>query len=103
MAYCAPKGIPLSVFLTWSDTDQEAALAWQAHESRRCGSCGTHPDDWSRDRHAFHAEMYVCPGCVEVQRRQDDPAVKGSTQRGLHVRLAHGHPRTCTRCTPADD
>jgi hypothetical protein len=70
MAYCGPKGIPLSAFLSWDDGDQEAALVWQGHEARRCPSCGTHPDDWDPARggrrDAYAAEVVVCPGCREL-------------------------------------
>ena len=102
MAYCAPKGIPLSRFLAWSTADQDAALAWQAHDNRRCGACGTHPDDWDEDkggtRYAYHAEAYVCRGCVESQRMQESPTVVDGG-RGVHVRLAMGSHGDCPRCT----
>lgn len=75
MAYCAPKGIPLSQFLTWPKTDQDAALAWQSHEARRCSQCGTHPDDYDPDaggrRHAWHPAVEVCEGCAATARGQE--------------------------------
>ncbi len=40
MAYCGPRGIPLTEFLAWDETDQDAALAWQSYESRRCREDG---------------------------------------------------------------
>lgn len=90
MAYCGPKGIPLSAFLAWDEADQDAALIWQAHEARRCGSCGTHPDDWDPDkggrRDAYHAEIRYCPGCQRVdaaRNRQDDK----TPTAGAHVML----------------
>jgi len=103
MSYCGPKGIPLSRFLSWSEQDQDAALAWQAHDNRRCPGCGTHPDDWVEDkggsRYAYHAEAYVCQGCVESQRMTESEAVvKGG--RGVHVRLAAGSHGDCARCRP---
>jgi hypothetical protein len=103
MAYCGPRGIPLSTFLSWSEADQEAALAWQAHESRRCGSCGTHPDDWSPqaggDREAYHAEVHQCPGCLKVERLKQAPHVVTGPP-GMHIRLADGIHRDCPRCNP---
>lgn len=75
MAYCGPKGIPLSQFLSWHEDDQDAALLWQAHEGRRCRSCGTHPDDWDPDkggrRDAYTAEVVVCPGCRSIDAARD--------------------------------
>jgi hypothetical protein len=99
MAYCAPRGIALSVFLDWSVADQQAALSWQAHENRRCQTCGTHPDDWAAGAGAFHAEHYQCPGCVKVQRQQEHPNIKGGKIPGLHVRLRPG-PAGCPTCPP---
>jgi len=75
MAYCGPRGIPLSKFLAWADHDQDAALAWQAHEARRCPHCGTHPDDWNPDkggrRDAFHGQVVICPGCQQIESSRE--------------------------------
>jgi hypothetical protein len=91
MAYCGPKGIPLSTFLSWHPDDQEAALVWQAHESRRCRSCGYHPDDGP-----VHTHVDVCPGCVanEQRSRSDDSKVRGG-----QIKLATGTTDQCERCT----
>jgi hypothetical protein len=101
MSYCGPKGIPLSGFLSWSVADQDAALAWQAHENRRCPGCGTHPDDWNEkkggSRHAYHGEWGTCQGCVELQRLNESPQVQ-SGGRGVHTRLAPGSHGDCERC-----
>jgi hypothetical protein len=89
MAYCGPKGIPLSEFLAWGEDDQDAALQWQSHESHRCGQCGTHPDEWGGDRFAFLPEPSRCRGCelVESKRDEVDQQTRGTRQRGLHIRL----------------
>lgn len=81
MAYCGPRGIPLSEFLSWDETDQDAAMAWQMHEARRCPSCKTHPDEWDEDaggrRDAYAADIAVCPGCRTLDaarsRHEDTP------------------------------
>ncbi len=99
MAYCGPRGIPLSVFLSWPEPDQQAALGWAAHEARRCGSCGTHPDDWAGDRGAFHPEVFQCPGCVQLERQREAPDVVNGA-RGLHLRLSAGTHKACARCNP---
>ena len=54
LRYCAPRGIPLSVFLEqrtvypgqphWTEDDTLAALDWQAEQDRRCPDCGEHAD-----------------------------------------------------------
>lgn len=104
MAYCAPRGIPLSVFLCWSEDDQHAALGWQTHEARRCASCGTHPEEWDErqggDRHAYHGEHYQCPGCRTLDRVRQAPEIVNG-EPGMHVRLVPGIHRDCPRCNPA--
>jgi hypothetical protein len=49
LAYCAPRGIPLSVFLgrvvypgepQWLPDDTVAALDWLAYDMARCSGCG---------------------------------------------------------------
>lgn len=105
MAYCGPRGIPLSQFLSWPEADQQAALGWQVNESRRCTACGTHPDEWDEksggDRNAYHAELSQCPGCVQLERLKEAPeVVKG--QRGVQMRLARGTAKECVRCHPGE-
>lgn len=90
MAYCGPKGIPLDEFLGWPETSQAAALAWQAHERRRCPACGYHPDDGQP-----HAHIDVCPGCVQVEHAQ---ATDDADARGAGVRLVRGTAAECPRC-----
>lgn len=86
MNYCGPRGIPLTTFLSWAKTDQDAALAWSEHEARRCRSCGTHPDDYDPDaggrRHAWHPAVDVCEGCAALARGQES--------LGEHIERQHG-------------
>lgn len=90
MAYCGPRGIPLEEFLEWGDLSQDAALAWQSYENRRCQSCGHHPEEGPR-----HAHVDVCPGCVARSHIDESEDAK---VRGAHVRMAAGTPGTCQRC-----
>ncbi|HEX6468621.1 MAG TPA: hypothetical protein VF069_05945 [Streptosporangiaceae bacterium] len=89
MAYCGPRALPLSTFLSWPASDQDAALAWQQHEAQRCGGCGTHPHDWDADhggdRHAYVAVIHECPGCVALERTRDAPEMKEG--RGRRIRM----------------
>lgn len=98
MAYCGPKGIPLSTFLAWSVDDQAAALAWQAHESRRCPSCGSHPEDFSRDGDERHFHVTKCIGCDK--RAAVAETLKGEKEAGLHVIGSHGPAVDCPSCNP---
>lgn len=90
MAYCGPRGIPLSVFLSWDQIDQDAALAWAAHESRRCRSCGHHPAEGRP-----HAHLTVCTGCQQLDAARKSADAKTP---GAHVRIAHGPPSECPTC-----
>ena len=83
MAYCGPRGLPLSVFLTtWSPEDQEAALEWSAYEARRHPVCGTHPEDFADPMNPdVHFHPAVCVGC---QRRESAEA-QLSGRAGQHA------------------
>jgi hypothetical protein len=100
MAYCGPRGLPLSQFLRWSHADQDAALDWQVYEAGRCRGCGTHPDEWAGDRYAFHAHFEQCPGCKEKQRLAEAPE---AAERGVFPVVARGPATACPRCRPDDD
>jgi hypothetical protein len=90
MAYCGPRGIPLSTFLGWDQADQDAALAWQQYEASRCPKCGTHPEEGRRH---FHVD--VCPTCVDLEKVS---ASEDAKVRGAHVSPAHGSRGECPRC-----
>ena len=75
------------MFLGWSQDDQDAALTWQAHESRRCGSCGTHPGEWTH-RDSWVAEPVRCKGCEQVQRVSKQVEKRSRDYgAGIHIRL----------------
>jgi hypothetical protein len=102
MAYCGPRGIPLSDFLSWSDDDQDAALGWQSDDNARCRSCGTHPDEWRvGGRRAFHAHARRCPGCEQLEQVRAAAPLDGE---GVHHHLARGTAKGCPVCDlpPAD-
>lgn len=82
MGYCGPRGIPLSTFLSWKQSDQDMALAWAAREGQRCPSCGVHPDD-SLDREAVKSP---CMSCQEVNEAREELRVRGVPAH-WHVRL----------------
>lgn len=77
--YCAPRGIPLSVFFgrvvvsgapQWLERDAAAALWWQAEEDRRCSNCGRDLNvtlDPETER-LWEAEAIWCHGCRAVHR-----------------------------------
>jgi len=100
MAYCGPRGIALDEFLRWSPSAQEAALAWQAYENRRCRSCGTHPDEWAEDKLAYHAHLTECRGCRQLQRLANTDDAKSGD--GRSAVMAGGSAAHCPNCKPID-
>jgi len=90
MAYCGPRGIPLSEFLGWEQGDQDAALTWQGYESRRCPGCGSHPDEPQR-----HYHVDVCATCVQLEKVRDSEDAK---TKGAHITSQPGTKGTCLRC-----
>jgi len=80
LRYCAPRGIPLSVFLgrtvypgepQWLPDDVEAALEWQAEQARLCSGCGHSldetmgPDQFDK----WNAEKTgACDACRAIDR-----------------------------------
>lgn len=87
MAYCGPRGIPLSEFLNWHPDDQQAALAWQSEESLKCPRCGTADWQWEEDPNFAHAEAYVCRGCNLRGHEEKAQQKTAEHMPGLHVRL----------------
>jgi hypothetical protein len=97
MDYCAPRGIPHSVFLgrvvgpgepVWLGADRDKALWWLIHDRQTCRGCGTRPEEWEDDLHAYVAAPHHCRGC-EVRAAADEQFEKQSTQhrRGTSMRL----------------
>lgn len=85
MAYCGPRGIPHSAFLSWSKADRDKALTWLARDMAACPACGTRDAEWDPkrggSRDAYRIEFHECPGCVEKERAQEAPELK--EQRGV--------------------
>lgn len=90
MAYCGPRGIPLSTFLEWDKADQDAALSWQAYEARRCPGCGTHPDEGPK-----HYHVDVCATCVQLDKKSKSDDAKAT---GAHLVGTPGTVGECVRC-----
>lgn len=110
MAYCGPRGIPLSVFLgrvvgpgdpVWLLSDRDAALAWAEREARICKRCGTDPEAWDEDPLAFHAHLQQCKGCQEQQRASESPDARNG--RGIAAVVVPGPAGVCPRCQPLED
>jgi hypothetical protein len=81
--YCAPLGIPRSLFVgeravpgpggeAWTEDDVEYALAWQAIAAENCPGCGQ-PKSESFDpanERAYDVTALVCHACAARTHRQ---------------------------------
>jgi hypothetical protein len=77
IGYCAPHGIPLSVFRgrvvypgepQWTDDDRRAVYDWLEHEARTCSECRQDLDESMRKENSFAyiAEGVRCHACWAV-------------------------------------
>jgi len=75
--YCAPRGIPLSVFRgrvvypgepQWTGEDRQAIYDWLAKEVRTCQGCGQDLDESMQKDNAFayKADGLRCHACYAV-------------------------------------
>lgn len=90
MAYCAPQGLPHSVFLGWDKTDRDLAIVWAMRRNQACGQCGTRADEWDPalggHDEAYVTELHQCWGCHTVAEAQKK-AGKKAEKPGVHVVL----------------
>lgn len=79
MAYCGPRGIPHSVFLSWPELDQDKALEWAREQATVCDGCGTRRAEWDADGDAYYAVPSICRGCeaIEYERESVPDKAKG--------------------------
>lgn len=67
-------GIPHSVFLSWSEDDQDKALAFEEVKSEVCPQCATRESDWVDDEGyplddpRFQPVTHRCHGCAEIAK-----------------------------------
>lgn len=101
LAYCVPLGIPHSRFLSWTEDDQDKALAWRAEQAQHCHSCGTRRDEWEDDPFAYVVHSDQCPGCELLEIEQEEQEDDAHPEKGMKVFLL---PReTALALLEADD
>lgn len=105
--YCAPRGIAHSTFLSWSEDDQDKALAWLVDQRERCSSCNTYRDEWFEDDGITPKSPppYVAweqrdPGCEQIETMQEQMSRAGRSMHGVRVGLI---PIDDPRLTDDDD
>lgn len=84
-----PLGIPHSEFLSWSEDDQDKALAFQRAQLEICSTCGTREAEWEADRFAYVGEAVRCPGCEVLEMERDNVP---ENAKGVHLRLKKNLP-----------
>lgn len=85
--YCVPLGIPHSVFLTWSELDQDKAMAYQAEMRTVCKGCGTRKSEWDADPDAYVGDLVTCEGCTRLAEEEDNMPEDKTRRRGMRPRL----------------
>jgi hypothetical protein len=112
MEYCGKFGIPHSVFLgrvvgpgepQWLDADRNKATWWMIHQQSTCPECGTRPDEWKGDPHAYVPEQHHCRGCEVMAQGQADleRMYKGKqVRRGTTMRLKRSGDVTAGPAAP---
>jgi hypothetical protein len=67
------------------------ALAWMRNKTETCSGCGTRPDEWSLDEHAYLSDHWTCEGCARLAEEKsynlDRSGPEGSIAPGQHVYL----------------
>lgn len=85
LALCREYRIRHSEFLSWPESDQDKALAYERYDRSVC-VCGTRREEWDPeaggDRNAYVAMTDTCPGCqvrgdLEHDLRERDMAMSG--------------------------
>lgn len=100
LGYCAPRGIPLSVFLgrtvypgdpQWLFDDAQAAIDWQSDQNQRCDGCGQYRAESEKKENSFayRAEARRCHACyaidakaAAIRKTKEDPLA--GTRYRLH-------------------
>ena len=70
VGYCATNGVPHSAFLSWSERDQDLALAHEVRAADRCPGCGV-PAALMNDIDAFTVVSRGCVHCDAMKHAGD--------------------------------
>lgn len=99
MAYCAPRGIPRSIFIgrtwpnpadptepQWLPDDFDAAMEWLEAEANKCPGCGFPKDECQGDDPPeYVGEVVVCWACQERDVTGKRHADGGGSSAGAYV------------------
>lgn len=91
MTICANYRIPHSEFLSWEKDDRDKAIWHHIDKLTRCGSCGTHPNEWNPahggNPFAYIASRTHCRGCQVLAVERDRIDKEPTKVRGTYVTL----------------
>ncbi|ANZ17453.1 hypothetical protein O1L44_16280 [Streptomyces noursei] len=81
MAYCAPRGIPYSVFMgrdvapgepAWTEEDTALAIEWQRIQDTTCAGCGQPLAECLTDDGGYETAVVRCHGCKAKEKRAEE-------------------------------
>lgn len=87
MTICDDYGIPHSEFLSWSEEDQDKAIAFRLHKAKHCSRCGTSQEEWEENRYAYYPEVNRCRGCEMREQQEEAVQQEKGSKAGLYVVL----------------
>jgi hypothetical protein len=102
LAYCAPRGIALSVFLgrvvghgdqQWTSRDAQAAVLWEIEQKSRCSGCGQPRDECMGPEADDDAPEYEvtgtrCWACQARDAKLQKFREEGASGGGLYLSVA---------------
>ena len=93
LQYCVPLGIPHSEFKSWSESDQDKALAFNIAKNEICDMCGSREADWVDEETGRLLEKpYLtpvgirCHGCAQIAQYKES-TYKDGTPDGVRIVL----------------
>lgn len=87
MALCEKYQIPHEEFASWSEEDQDLAIAYHLFQARFCGNCGTDSVKWEENKFAYEAEFYRCRGCEMRELKEQELQDQKSPSYGMKIVL----------------
>jgi len=97
LSYCAPRGIPLSVFFgrvvglgdpQWTQLDTQAAVLWEIEQKSHCSGCGRPrnechvPEDEAPD---YEVILTRCRACEARDAKLKEMQEDGGSNSGLYL------------------
>lgn len=81
--------------MSWSEDDQDKALAYMRAKLEICPECGTRESEWAEEQYAYVAHPTRCRGCetIEIERDAIKQMVQeGGSDHGIKVGLIKPQP-----------